>query len=68
MSTQQPIYVRPNHARQVFGVHRSTIYAWANEGHIKIYKRGVQSFIKVSEVCAYIEGLGDQLGDRKPKS
>jgi excisionase family DNA binding protein len=57
-----PIYVRPVRANEVFGVHRSTLYRWAEAGHIKIYKRGAASFVKVAEVTNYIEGLGDQLG------
>ncbi|MGA0615900.1 helix-turn-helix domain-containing protein [Paracoccus sp. KR1-242] len=54
-----PIFVRPARAVQAFGVHRSTLYRWAKDGHIKIYKRGGATFVKVSEVTKFIMGLGD---------
>lgn len=57
------IYARPSDSAQVFGVSRATLYRWAKAGAFRIYKRGTASFVKISEVCAYIEGLGDQLGD-----
>ena len=63
MTALQPIYVRPTRAPEVFGVSRATIYRWAAKGVIRIYKRGTQSFVKVSEVTSYVEGLGDHLGD-----
>lgn len=53
-----PIYVRPARSYELFGVSRSTLYRWASAGHITIYKRGGASFVKVSEVSAYIEGGG----------
>lgn len=58
----QPIYVRPSRAQEVFGVCPATIYNWANKGEIRIYKRGRMSFVKASEVAAYIERTGDRLG------
>lgn len=63
MVAHMPIYIRPVRSKEVFGVHRCTLYRWAADGHIKIYKRGAASFVRVDEVIKYIEGLGDQLGD-----
>lgn len=51
-----PIYVRPSRAQQMFGVHRATLYRWADAGHITIHKRGTASFVRVDEVRACIEG------------
>lgn len=63
MSDMQPIYVRMIRAPEVFDVSQATLYRWAAKGAIRIYKRGSASFLKLSEVSAYIEGLGDHMGD-----
>ncbi len=52
----QPIYVRPVKAQEIFGVHRATLYRWADAGHINIHKRGAATFVRVDEVRAFIEG------------
>ncbi|WP_017999052.1 helix-turn-helix domain-containing protein [Paracoccus sp. N5] len=52
----QPIYIRPGKAQQMFGVHRATLYRWANAGHITIHKRGAATFVRLDEVRAFIEG------------
>lgn len=61
---QAPLFVRPVDAKAVFGIHRATLYRWAEQGHIRIYKRGAASFVSTAEVSNYITGLGDQLGDQ----
>ncbi|PYE80919.1 helix-turn-helix domain-containing protein [Pseudoroseicyclus aestuarii] len=50
-----PIYVRINAAPELFGASLRTFYRWANDGSIRIYKRGGCSFVKVTEVMAWIE-------------
>lgn len=68
MGAAQPIYIRPGQAPAVFGVSRSTIYKWAKKGHVRIYKQGEISLVKVTEVENFITGLGDQLGDQDARS
>lgn len=63
---QAPIMVRPSQAKEVFGVHRATLYRWAAEKHIKIHKRGKMSFVDPNEVRAFI--MGDQQGDQSGES
>ena len=46
---------RPRQSMSVVGVSYRTLYRWAKEGHIRIYKKGNCSFFKTSEVLAYIE-------------
>lgn len=68
MTAMQPIYVRASHVQAVFGFHRSTLYRWANEGRIQLYKRGGATFVKTSEVMDLIEGLGGHLGGQSAES
>lgn len=35
MTDQTPIFIRPNRVQAVFGIHRATLYRWAEAGHIK---------------------------------
>lgn len=49
-----PIFVRACRAQEVFGIHRSTLYRWAEAGHFRIYKRGAASFVRTQEVVDYI--------------
>lgn len=58
-----PVLFRPAHAKEVIGVHRSTIYHWANKGLIKLRKHGRMTFVRTDEVLEMLDGLGDQLGD-----
>ena len=53
--TLSPLYVRISDAREVFGISRWTVYRLAKDGHVRIYKRGGSAWLKVAEVCAYIE-------------
>ncbi|MDN5569573.1 MAG: helix-turn-helix domain-containing protein [Paracoccus sp. (in: a-proteobacteria)] len=69
MTAHTPIFIRPVQVKELFGIHRATLYRWAAAGHIKIHKRGAASFVSVSEVTDFITGsLGDQLGDCKEES
>lgn len=55
----QPVLCRPVHCQEVFGISRATLYRWAKDGHITIYKKGPMSFVKVEEVLSHIEqGVG----------
>ncbi|MCZ4352646.1 helix-turn-helix domain-containing protein [Roseovarius aestuarii] len=63
MGYQAAITVRVSQAQSAFGVHKSTLYRWRNEGHIVIHKRGSMSFVDPVEVKNFIMGLGDQMGD-----
>lgn len=56
MTQPSPIFVRVSQAPEVFGYSTSTIYRLAQRGEIKIHKRGGSSFLRVSEIVAYIEG------------
>ena len=48
MTDQTPIFIRPNRVQAVFGIHRATLYRWAGAGHIKLIKRGSQTFVEVA--------------------
>ncbi len=50
-----PIYVPLNESAKWFGVSRDTIYRARKRGHLKIYKAGSRSVLKVSEVKYWIE-------------
>ncbi|WP_139792917.1 helix-turn-helix transcriptional regulator [Pseudophaeobacter leonis] len=56
MNTDQPIYVPLADSKKVFSVSRDTIYRAAKKGLITIHKAQGRSLLKVSEVCAWIEG------------
>ncbi len=62
MTALQPIFVRASHVQPVFGIHRSTLYRWVNEGRVTLHKHGRSSFVKVADLTAIIEGLGGQMG------
>ena len=64
MGAPLPIFIRPFQVQQVFGIHRSTLYRWANQGLITIHRRGTMSFVRAEDVEKLIVGLGDQMGDR----
>jgi len=47
---ERPLYVRMSRAQGMFGVHRSTIYRWRDQGLLTIHKRGRGvSLIRVAE-------------------
>ena len=52
---QRPMFVRVCRSQEVFGVHRSTVYRWAERGWIKIYKRGNVSVVRPEDVEAMFE-------------
>jgi hypothetical protein len=54
--SEQPIYVPVADSKKVFSVSRDTIYRAAKKGLIRIHKAQGRSLVKVSEVCAWIEG------------
>lgn len=54
-ASPKPLYVRVSQSQDVFGIHRATIYRWANKGWIRIYKRGAISLLKVAEIEALLE-------------
>lgn len=58
----QPLFIRPGQAPEAFGISRATLYRWAEQGKVKIYKRGSSSFVSVEEVSNFI--VGDQMGDQ----
>lgn len=68
MGQQTAITVRVSQAQPAFGVHKSTLYRWANEGHIAIHRRGSMSFVDPIEVKNYIMGLGDQMRGQSQKA
>ncbi len=55
-TAQRPIFVRLFRSQEAFGVHRSTIYRWAQAGIIRIYKRGNISVVRVADVEAVLSG------------
>jgi len=57
-----PLFFRPVDAPRLLGISRSTIYRWTKAGHIKMYKRGSMSFLRTSEVVAFICGREDDPG------
>jgi hypothetical protein len=67
MGKQEPVMVRVSQSQYAFGVHKSTLYRWANNKHIVIHRRGAMSFVDPIEVKNFIMGLGDQVGDYSPK-
>lgn len=52
----KPIFVRVAHAQEMFGVHRATIYRWAEAGKVTIHKVGSVSLLNVAEMEAMITG------------
>lgn len=67
MPQQTAIMVRVSQAQSAFGVHKSTLYRWANQNHIAIHRRGSMSFVDPIEVKNFIMGMGDQMGDQLKK-
>ncbi|WP_368660928.1 helix-turn-helix domain-containing protein [Paracoccus sp. (in: a-proteobacteria)] len=63
MGAPLPIFIRPFQVQQVFGIHRSTLYRWANQGLLVIHKRGNMAFVRAVDVEKVIVSLGDQMGD-----
>ena len=57
--SEQPIYVPVTDSKKVFSVSRDTIYRAAKKGLITIQKAQGRSLLKVSEVCAWIEGSAE---------
>ena len=49
---QRPVFVRVCRSQEVLGVHRSTVYRWAEKGWIRIYKRGGVSVVRIDDVEA----------------
>ncbi len=54
-AAHRPIFIRVSRSQEMFGVHRSTVYRWAEKGWIKIYKRGNVSVVRLSEVEDFFE-------------
>ena len=54
--SERPIYLPLAGSMKVFSVSRDTIYRPATKGLITIHKAQGRSLLKVSEVCAWIEG------------
>lgn len=57
---ESPIYVPISRCQDVFSVSRDTIYRAAKSGAITIHKASGRSLLKVSEVCAWIEGKSQE--------
>lgn len=55
IKAQRPVFVRVCRSQDVFGVHRSTVYRWAERGWIRIYKRGNVSVVRMADVEALFE-------------
>ena len=55
MGDMQPIYIRVSRAQEVFDISEDTIRRCADKGELKLHKRGAMTFVKVSEVSAWIE-------------
>ena len=54
-TAQRPVFVRVCRSQEVFGVHRSTVYRWAEKGWIRIYKRGNVAVVRLSEIEEFFE-------------
>ena len=64
-----PLYVRVSDVPAVYGMHRSTVYRWAENGLVTIYKRGSMSWVKTEEMSRAIEGaVGDRKADPRAES
>jgi len=59
----RPLYIRPSQAQQVFGIHRSTLYRWAQTGAFRIFRRGSVSLVRVEDVERFIESDRGQFAD-----
>ena len=60
MGTPAPLYVRVSGVPAVYGMHRSTVYRWADSGIVTIYKRGSMSWVKAEEMSRAIEGSPEE--------
>lgn len=67
MSQQTASMVRVSQAQSAFGVHKSTLYQWANQNRIAIHRRGSMSFVDRAEVKNFIKGMGDHMADQLKK-
>ena len=61
---------RPTQAPEVVGISRATLYRWAKDGHVKLYRQGRMTFFRPEEVAAYITGnvgtdVGNSAGETK---
>lgn len=56
MTAPKPLFVRVSDAKEMFGVHRATIYRWAEAGKLTIHKVGSVSLLSVAEMEAMITG------------
>lgn len=56
MAAPQPILCRPTQAPAILGISRTTLYRWISQGHVTKIQRGSMTFVRVSEVMAYITG------------
>lgn len=52
-----PVYFRPSDAKQTVGVHRATIYRWADQGKITLLKHGRMTFVRTEEVIKLLENV-----------
>lgn len=56
MTTHKPLFIRPKTVQPMFGFSRSTLYRWVEAGHLRLYKRGPATFVKVSEIEELLTG------------
>lgn len=54
--SDEVIYVPITESKKFFSLSRQTMYRAAERKEITIHKRAGRSLLKVSEVCAWIEG------------
>lgn len=49
-------HLSPEEAAGMVGVHRATIYRWAKDGSLPLKRARGRTFIKVSDLHAFIDG------------
>lgn len=50
-----PLFIRVNECKDYFGFDKRTIYRWAKDGLVNIYKHGNISLLNVAEVTSFIK-------------
>ena len=56
----EPEFVRATKVQERFAISKTTLYRWAHEGRIKIYKHGAMSLVSVADLRNVIMTGNDQ--------
>lgn len=59
MKRSDPEFVRATKVQERFAISKTTLYRWAKEGRIKIYKHGAMSLVSVSDLRSVITAGSD---------